>query len=34
VEADHLRPGAPVTLTLPVEALRLLERATEPVATP
>jgi spermidine/putrescine transport system ATP-binding protein len=28
VDADHLRPGAPVTLGLPVDALRLLERTT------
>jgi spermidine/putrescine transport system ATP-binding protein len=35
VDAEHLRPGAPITLTLPPEALRLLERATaQPAATP
>jgi spermidine/putrescine transport system ATP-binding protein len=34
VDADHLRPGAAVTLTLPVEALRLLERAADNVAQP
>src|SRR4029079_16627374 len=34
VDADHLRPGTPVTLTLPPEALRLLERAPDSVAQP
>ena len=34
VDAEHLRPGTPVTLTLPPEALRLLERAPDSVAQP
>jgi spermidine/putrescine transport system ATP-binding protein len=33
-DSELLRPGSPVTLTLPPEALRLLERGAEPAPSP